>query len=210
MSTAPRKRITLGEYEQLDRDPANKYEYFCGEVFAMVGGSPRHSLIAANVIGEARERLRGRSCVPYTGDLRIKVDESGLYTYPDASIICGELQLDRDVRNTALNPAVIVEVLSDSTERWDRGRKAQHYRRIPSLRELVLIAQSEPLVQCYHRAARGWLLVEAASLEQSLELPSLGIAIPLAEIYRNVEFDPPDAVAEFGGPYEMAGIGSPS
>jgi Uma2 family endonuclease len=156
----------------------------------MIGGTPRHSLIATNFSGEARQRLVDKPCVPYNGDLRIKVESAGLYTYPDASIICGELQLDPETPNSVTNPVVLVEVLSESTEGYDRGEKSAFYRSIASLRALVLISQNRPLVECYTRqASGGWLLTEVRSLSDSLVLEPIGIAIPLAEIYRNVKFD---------------------
>lgn len=191
MSTAFRGK-TLQEYLEEETLTGIKHEYFRGETFAMVGGTPRHALIATNFLRESSEALKGRPCVAYNGDLRIKVDESGLYTYPDASIICGELRLDRDLADTVLNPTVVVEVLSESTERYDRGQKAAHYRRIPSLQALVLISQARPSVECFTRhGSGGWLLTEASEPRETLELDSVGIAIPLAEIYRDVSFDPP-------------------
>jgi Uma2 family endonuclease len=186
------KGVTLREYEAHEQHSDIKSEYFRGQIFAMAGASPRHCLIAANLLGEARQLLKGKPCVPYSGDLRVKVEATGLYTYPDATIVCGELELDTEVSNTVVNPKVIVEVLSESTERYDRGQKSAAYRQIPSLKELVLISQSESRVELYQRqAAGGWLLTEASQPEQTLELQSVGISISLSEIYRNVQFDPP-------------------
>ncbi len=140
--------------------------------------------------------LKGKPCIAYTGDLRIKVDSAGLYTYPDASIVCGELQLDSEIPNTALNPTVLIEVLSESTERYDRGQKSAFYRTIPSLQVLVLISQDRPLVECFTRhTSGGWLLTDARQLDASLVLDSIGISIPLSELYRNVQFDPAEQAA---------------
>ncbi len=192
MSTAL-KGLTLSQYLDEETRTGIRHEYYRGEIFAMVGGTPRHALIATNFLRESSQTLKDRPCVPYTGDLRIKIDDSGLYTYPDASIICGPLQLDDLVPNTVLNPTVIVEVLSDSTEKYDRSTKSEHYRRIPSLQDLVLISQDRPLVECYSRhPSGGWLLRDARQLSDLLVLASVGIEIPLFEIYRNVEFDPPE------------------
>ena len=191
MSTAFRGK-TLQEYLEQENRTGVKHEYYRGETFAMVGGTPRHALIATNVLRESSEALKGRPCVAYNGDLRIKVGPSGLYTYPDASIICGELELDGDLSDTVLNPTVVVEVLSESTEKYDRGQKSAHYRRIPSLQALVLISQARPLVECFTRhESGGWLLTEASEPGETLVLDPVGIAIPLAEIYRDVSFDPP-------------------
>jgi Uma2 family endonuclease len=168
------KGLTLAEYEKLELQTGIKHQYLRGEVFAMVGGTPRHAQIAGNIIREGGNGLKGRPCVVYTADLRVKIESTGLYTYPDASIVCGPLELDADLHNTVLNPTVIFEILSESTEKYDRGRKSIHYRQIDSLQELVLISQSR--------------------LEQELNLTSVGISIPLAEIYRNVVFDPPEQI----------------
>jgi Uma2 family endonuclease len=187
--SAVQKSISLLEYQNMDAASEVKNEYFRGEVFAMAGGTPEHSLICANFIREAGNSLKGKPCVVYTSDLRVKVDETGLYTYPDASIICGELLRDEFVSNTALNPTVIVEVLSDSTETYDRGKKSSHYRQIESLQELVLISQDRVSVECYVRKPLGhWLLRESLQLEDSLLLESVGVEIALREIYRGTAF----------------------
>jgi len=184
------KGFTLGQYLEHELKTGEKHEYYRGEIFAMVGGTPRHSLIATNFLRESSESLKDKPCVAYNGDLRIMVDPAGLYTYPDASIICGELEIDPDTPNTVKNPSVLVEVLSESTEAYDRGDKSAFYRSIPSLKVLVLIAQSHSHVECFTRQATGgWLLTEFRSLSDSLILEPVGISIPLAEIYRNVKFD---------------------
>ena len=196
MSTAL-KRISEQEYLLRERAADFKSEFFDGEMFAMVGGTPTHSLIAANFIREAGNALRGRPCKVFTSDLRVRVDATGLYTYPDATIVCGELQFADDQRDTLTNPTVIVEVLSESTEKYDRGRKANHYRQIESLQELVLISQDRPHIERFTRQSSGdWLFHEDRGLTAKFELPAVGIlaqtglAIALAEIYRNVEFAP--------------------
>lgn len=183
--------VTLSEYLHQETRTGTKHEYYRGEIFAMVGETPRHALIATNFLRESSEALKGKPCVAYNGDLRIKADQSGLYTYPDASIICGQLVLDSELSNTVLNPTVVVEVLSESTEKYDRGQKSSHYRLISSLKQLVLISQERPLVECLTRHdSGGWLLTDYRGLEPTLALGSVGISIPLAEIYRNVQFDP--------------------
>ncbi len=184
------KTMTPGEYLACERRAEFKSEYFRGEVFAMAGGSAKHSLIAANFIREAGNGLKGKPCVVYSSDLRIKVSETGLYTYPDASIVCGGPQFDDEVRDTVLNPTMIVEVLSDSTEKYDRGRKSSQYRSLDSLTELVLISQNEPCVERYVRQdGGGWLLMEEKNLAGSVHFDSIASAIPMSEIYRNVVFD---------------------
>jgi Uma2 family endonuclease len=190
MSSAP-KLLTPTDYWNLEKDSELRHEFYQGEVFAMTGGSPRHALIAANFIGFIRGQLESGPCVVYTGDLRIKVEASGLHTYPDASIVCGDLELDETVPHTVLNPTVLVEVLSDSTEKYDRGTKSANYRKVDSLQELILVSQDQPLVERYARTDSGWLLTEAAGLDCSLDLDSVQASLPLAEFYRSVNFESP-------------------
>lgn len=181
--------ITLAEYEARERDALVKSEYYRGELFAMAGGSPEHSLVATNFTREAGNQLKGKPCVAYNSDLRIKVQATGLYSYPDASIVCGPPQMDAAVKGTVLNPSVIVEVLSESTESYDRGKKSSHYRRLESLRELILISPSEPLVEMYSRRDNAtWSFVEYRAITDTLFMESVGVAIPLSELYRNITF----------------------
>ncbi len=185
------RRLTEAEYLASERHAEIKREFIAGEVFAMAGGTPAHSLIATNLLGELRNRLRGQPCVPYNSDLRLKVQASGLYTYPDVLIICGPLQFTDEQKDTIVNPTVIAEVLSDSTEAYDRGKKFEHYRRIPTLREYLLVSQKEPQIEQFVRADSGqWLLGEEQGLEASLRLASLGIVLPLAAIFARVAFRP--------------------
>ena len=191
MSTAL-KRFSPAEYLALERKSDLKSEFFDGEIFAMGGGSPTHSLIAANFVGEARQSLNGKPCIVFNSDLRVKVSSTGLYTYPDASIVCGDLKFDDDRRDTVTNPTVIVEVLSDSTEKYDRGRKSSQYRQIPSVREIILISQDEAHVERLVRQPEGgWLLLETRDLEASFGLSSLNITIAMSELYRHVTFEAP-------------------
>ncbi len=183
------RSITLAEYETRELDADTKSEYYRGEMFAMAGGSPEHSLVATNFTREAGNQLKGKRCVPYNSDLRVKVEATGLYTYPDATIVCGPPQMDSSVKGTVLNPSAIVEVLSESTESYDRGRKASHYRRIESLRELILISPGEPLIEMFTRREDGnWSFIEYRAITDTLVIGSVGVAIPLNEIYRNIAF----------------------
>lgn len=191
MSAVP-NTITPEVYLSKEREADFKSEYYRGEVFAMSGGSPRHSLIAANFIREAGNGLKDKPCSVFTGDLRVKVSPSGLYSYPDASIVCGDLEFDDDKKDTVTNPTVLVEVLSESTERYDRGAKSRLYRELPSLRELLLVDQKASLVQQFIRQENGgWLLFEKTDLAELVKLDSIDIEIPLSEIYRGVQFDEP-------------------
>ena len=184
-------RLTEAEYLRIERAADFKSEFFDGEMFAMAGGSPEHSLISTNLAREFGNRLREGPCVAYNGDLRVKSDVSGLYTYPDLSVICGPLQLVEGTDDTAVNPQVLVEVLSSSTEAYDRGKKFELYRQIPTLREYLLVSQTEPRIEQFARQPDGrWLLTEASGLESKIEVPSLGIPIALGEVFANVPFVP--------------------
>jgi Uma2 family endonuclease len=188
--SAIQKRL-LSPQEYLDRERLAEYrsEYYRGETFAMAGGTPRHSLIVGNTYREISNALIGRPCTAYTSDLRIRVSESGLYTYPDISVICGELQFDDTRKDTVLNPTTLVEVLSEGTEAYDRGKKFEHYRKIPSLREYVLVSQDCPKVERFSRDADdAWTLTEATGLDQSLDLPAIGVTLSLAGVYDKVDF----------------------
>ena len=184
-------RLTDAEYLDLERKAEFKSEFFDGEMFAMAGGSLSHSLITMNFGGELRDKLKGRPCVPYNSDLRLKVEPTGLYTYPDLSVICGPPHFADAEKDTVTNPTLLVEVLSDSTESYDRGAKLRNYVLIPTVREYLLVSQHEPRIEQYLRQEDGsWLWREVAGLEATLEIPSLQVSIALAEIFANVQFVP--------------------
>lgn len=187
------QRVTVlspAEYLQIERQAAYRSEYYAGEMFAMAGGSPRHSRIKTNVLTQLNLRLKDRDCTPYDSDLRIRVPETNLYTYPDASVICGDMEFDDDQNDTATNPTLIVEVLSRSTEAYDRGMKFDQYRRLDSLREYVLVSHDAPRIERFLRNDDGtWNLSIANGLEQSITLESIGVTLSLAEVYLKVDFN---------------------
>jgi Uma2 family endonuclease len=159
-------------------------------MFAMSGGTRWHSMIGTNVTAEFRDKLRHHRGQPYNAQLRVKVEATGLFTYPDLSVVCGEPRLLDDEMDALLNPTLIVEVLSDSTESYDRGMKFEHYRQISSLHEYLLVSQYEPRIEQFIRQANNeWLMREAMGMNAALTLPS-GITIELAEIFANVDFSP--------------------
>ncbi len=173
------------EYLAAEENSEVKHEYLCGEVFAMAGGSPEHAALAMSIGIALGIGLRGKRCRVFNSDLRVRVEEADLATYPDVTVICGELERSANDKNAAVNPIVLVEVLSESTEAWDRGEKAAHYRRIPALREYLLVAQDEPRLELYRRADAGhWEFYEARSGE-SLQLTSIGVTLAVDEIYRD-------------------------
>ena len=189
MSAIEKPHFTPQEYYQRERLAEHKSEYLNGEIVAMAGSSTRHSLINMNLLGELRRALKGKPCAPYTSDQRLKVKATGLRTYPDASVYCGKLAYDEEERQseTAINPIAVFEVLSPSTEAYDRGAKASHYRKIESLRAYVLVSQEQPQVEMYFiEEGKGWQFVEVAGLDGVLSIPALGLDLSLAEIYDRV------------------------
>jgi len=188
MSSQPQKKLTPEEYLALERQAEVKSEFLDGEMFAMSGASPRHALIAANLVIALGVRLRDRPCYVFSADLRLNVSPTGLFTYPDVVVACGDLKYRDERRDTLLNPLVLFEVLSESTEGYDRGRKFEHYRTLPSLAEYLLVAQDKPHVEQYVRQADGrWLLGEFNRPEDVVTLPSLSSTLAMAEIYAKVE-----------------------
>ena len=188
MSSQADKRYTAEEYLALERQAECKSEYCAGDIFAMAGASRWHNLIVANVIRELSLQLKGRPCTTYPSDMRVKISPTGLYTYPDITVVCSEAQFEDTQQDTLLNPTLIVEVLSESTEAYDRGGKFAHYRKLTSLMEYVLIAQTKPHVEHYVRQPDNrWLLAEADSLHQTLHLPSIDCHLVLAEVYDKVD-----------------------
>lgn len=189
MSTVPKCSLSPQEYLAQERRAEFKSEYLRGEVFAMAGASYEHTLIKDNTARKAGNQLEDGPCSVLTSDMRVKVSVTGLYTYPDIAIVCDEPQFEDEVFDTLLNPRALVEVLSDSTEKYDRGAKFAHYRQIPSLQEYVLIAQDQALVERYVRQADGsWLLTVFDNLSQTFAFASVPARIPLTEIYRGVTF----------------------
>jgi Uma2 family endonuclease len=188
MSTAPTRRLSPEEYLAQERLAEFRSEYLRGEAFAMARTSYEHALIKDNLAREAGNQLENGRCRVVTSDLRVKVDVSGLYTYPDIVIVCDEPEFEDAAFDTLLNPRAIVEVLSDSTEKYDRGVKFGHYRQLPSLQEYVLVAQDRFLVERYVRQADGsWVLTVFDQPSQVFAFASIPAQVPLAEIYRGVK-----------------------
>jgi Uma2 family endonuclease len=195
MATARRPRYTPEEYLELERAAEYKSEYINGEIYAMTGGTIEHNQITVNIVNALGNQFLGRPCRVFTGDVRIQVATARMYTYPDVAALCGPVELADERRDTILNPTTIFEVLSPSTEAYDRGYKFAYYRRLESLTDYVLVAQDRVWVE-HHGLRNGiWQLVtEASDLEDSIHLPSLDCTLSLTQIYRNIEFpDPPPA-----------------
>ncbi len=203
-------RLSEAEYLDIERAAAFKSEFYDGEMFAMAGGSPMHSLIAENLIGTLGDRLKespthsliagnliralgnrleGRGCLTFTSDLRVKIEHSGLYTYPDVSVAWDYLRFADAEQDTLVNPTLLAEVLSDATEAYDRGEKFGHYRRMASLQAYLVVSQRQPRVELFLRGEAGqWLLGEAGGLDASIVIPPLDISLPLREVFANVSF----------------------
>lgn len=191
MSAAPKPYITPEQYLELERQAEYKSEYFAGEIFAMAGASPEHNLISGNVFGTLWSQLRNSPCTPYGSDQKVRATKE-LYTYPDLTIVCGEPEFGGTDKDVLLNPMLIVEVLSPTTEAWDRGGKFEQYRQRESLQEYVLVSQVRPLIERYARQASGqWMLTEAKGLEAVLALPSIECDLSLSEVYRKIAFPEP-------------------
>jgi Uma2 family endonuclease len=186
-SAALKNRCSRDEYLALERNASFKSEYYDGFITAMAGTSREHNLIALNVGGEVRSQLKNRPCEVYVADMRVYVDRTGLYTYPDVVAVCGEPRFQDAEVDTLLNPILVVEVLSPTTEAYDRGMKFLHYRRVPSLQEYVLVSQDKILVERFLRQGDDWLLTELNQLSDVLRLTSIDCELPLREIYARVE-----------------------
>jgi Uma2 family endonuclease len=181
---------TAEEYLRLERLADHKSEFVNGRIYAMGGASHAHNLIVFNLAREIGARLRGRPCEAYVGDMRVKVHQTGLYTYPDLAALCEPPRFEDRAVDTLLNPSVIVEVLSDSTEKYDRGETFAHYRRLESLREYVLVSQDRRRVEKFVRGGDGWVLTEVSG-DGVLTIETLGCTIPLDDLYDRVELPAP-------------------
>ena len=195
----PIKRYTPQEYYDLERTATYKSDFYDGEIFAMAGGSKKHSLIVMNIGGELRQRLKGKPCTAYESNLRLKAKSTGLRSYPDVSVYCEPLEKAEEDRDgeTFTNPTVLFEVLSPSTEGYDRGLKSESYRRIESLKAYVLVSQDSPHAEIYERQADGsWMLRDVRGMESTLAIRPIGVELPLKEVYDRVDFTVEEPTAE--------------
>ena len=189
MSTVTSTYITPEEYLERERKAETKSEYFRGEIFAMAGTSLRHARIVTNFARELSQALRERPCNVYTTEVRLCVSQTGLYTYPDVMVVCGKEVLAASDLDTVTNPTVVIEVLSDSTKNYDRGQKFQSYRALPSLAEYLTVSQNEMHVELWTRQPdQRWILTEYSDPGATIVLPSLGVELPLPDVYEKVDF----------------------
>ncbi|GAK59789.1 hypothetical protein U27_06774 [Candidatus Vecturithrix granuli] len=190
MYPQPKTYVTPEEYLAIERQAEYKSEYWNGEMFAMAGASERHVLITTNTAGELRTQLKSRPCRVYSIDLRVKVRSTGLYTYPDIVVICEKPVFDDKQQDTLLNPIVLIEVLSPSTEAYDRGEKFSHYRTIESLSDYLLISQTRPRIEHFIRQPHEqWIFSDCHDMDGAIAIASIGCTLALAEVYDKVEFE---------------------
>ncbi len=189
MASNPGSKLTEEQYLAIERAAEFKSEFLDGVMYAMSGGSPRHADLHGNIYAALHAMLRGSQCKPYNSDLRVRVS-SRMYAYPDVSVVCGKLQLADEQKDILLNPIVIFEVLSPSTEQYDRGEKFQLYRTIASLREYVLVDQTKVRVEQYiYQDASTWILRDHQGLDAELKLGSISASLPLHLIYDGVDLE---------------------
>ncbi len=188
MDNLARKFISPEEYLELERNSLEKHEYFQGEVFAMAGAKENHNIIVSNLIGLLYIKLRSTPCIIYPSDMRVSIDSKNHYTYPDVSLICGERKFLDKNNDTLLNPSVIIEVLSESTENYDRGKKFESYRKIPSLQEYILVASDRKKIEIFTKSNEGrWYLSESGP-SNTIEISSINVQLSLDDIYERVNF----------------------
>lgn len=186
MATEPTPRFTPEEYLARERQAEGKTEFLDGEIFAMTGASRRHNRIVLNVASSLDRQLKEKGCEVFASDMRVRVPAVDLYTYPDVAVACGEPRFEDAELDTLLNPVLIVEVLSKTTEGYDRGTKFAQYRTLPSLAEYLLIAQDRVHAEYFVRESDRWILTETDAIARTLELPSIGCTLALSDVYDRV------------------------
>ena len=183
MSLAHDVRYGLREYLSFEASSNVKHEYVGGQIYAMAGGTPEHAALAAAFLGQLYTQLRSGRCRPYDADLRVRVRDADLLTYPDVTIVCGPVERDLEDSLSAVNPALLVEVLSESTERYDRGAKFEHYKKLPSLQQYVLVSHRERCVEVWTRGAGDTWACQVAREGDVAELASVAARIDVRELY---------------------------
>ena len=187
-SSAVQTYLTPEEYLAWERKSDTKHEYLRGELIAMSGASYQHTIITMNISGELYIQLKGTACTVHTNDMRVRTSPETSYFYPDVVVVCDKPRFEDNTFDTLLNPIVLVEVLSPSTQVYDRGEKFKHYQQLTSLREYILVSQDEVGVERYRRQGTEWQPTEFRSLEDVLSLTSIDCELSLDDIYRRVEF----------------------
>ncbi len=188
----PKTHFTPDEYLTFERGAETKHEYVDGQIYAMAGASPSHNQICFNVIGELHRQLKGTSCFGFASDQKIRTDPMDLFSYPDITIVCGEAKFHDEHEDVILNPKVVIEVLSPTTEAFDRGEKFARYRQLKSLSDYILIAQDRSSVEHYTRqkGKRPWLYTVETEMESELAIDSIKCRLKSADVYDRVVFPP--------------------
>ncbi len=185
------RNYTIEEYLDIEDDSEVRYEYHDGEIFMMAGAMPAHSLISANLSRAIGNALGNKNCMPMDGSLRVYVESINKIVHPDISVICGSIETDATRKSLVKNPILIIEVLSESTEAYDRGDKFAIYRQIPSFKEYILVSQREAVVESFYREDKiRWHINRVEGLDTEIEVKSLDITLSLSDIYRMVVFEP--------------------
>ena len=190
MSAQPYTYMTVDEYLAFEETNPAKHEYYQGRVFLLAGGNEAHAIITSNINAILNLQVRERPCTVYTSDMKVKVERTKLYAYPDVSVVCGPAQFEDTTRRVLLNPTALIEVLSESTEKYDRGKKFQNYRTIDSLQEYLLVAQESMQIDHYVRQPDNfWLLSSASAEDEQIVLPSIHCHLSIKDVYNKVQFD---------------------
>ena len=183
-----KSKLSVEEYLQFEKASRDKHEYFKGEIFAMAGAGARHNVIFSNFFISVGIQLKGKPCKPYGSDLRIHIPENSLFTYPDISIICGEIIPSKVDADTAVQPTVIIEILSPSTRNYDQGIKFRLYREIPTLKEFITIDSESIGIEAYRINSQGnWELKDYRLIDETLTIPSVGLSLSLKEVYEGTK-----------------------
>ena len=192
-SAAVQSHLTPEEYLALERKATIKSEYLDGQMYAMSGASREHNIVCGNIFVALHLQFQERTCEIYSSEMRVKVSAAGLYTYPDVLVVCEEPRFEDATVDTLLNPTALFEVLSPSTEAYDRGAKFGYYRQLDSMQEYTLVSQDVMRVEHYLRQKEQWILTEFSSPDDIVQLTSINCELPLREVYAKVEFPPNDA-----------------
>jgi Uma2 family endonuclease len=189
MSSQRNTRLSPEEYLAIEREAEFRSEYRGGEIYSFAGASRRHNRVVTNITITLGNQLRDRPCNAYANNMRVLVSETGLYAYPDVVVTCGEERLLDDHEDTLLNPIVVIEVHSTSTEAYDRGKRFAHYRQVESLRDYLLIAQGQKRIECFTRQEHGqWLYAEAHEPDAVVRIESIGCDLALSDVYAKVDY----------------------
>ena len=193
----PKPYLTPEEYLVQERQSETKSEYWQGETYALAGASRQHNLMAFNLAATLDAQLKSRPCEAYLSDMRVKKDRAGLYTYPDVTVVCGQAEFEDRSEDTLLNPATLIEVLSPSTEAYDRGTKFEFYRTLESFSDYLLVSQSRPIIEHFTRQPDDrWLMSTYKGLDAVAPIPAIGCELRLADVYDKVTWPAEEALPQ--------------